>query len=90
MTRTADPWRDTDVVDQRAARVAQGTTGIVALLGVCTDCREWEQRLASESEPLLTLDVRERPELARKYGIAVVPTVFRVSSDGAVLKRLAP
>jgi hypothetical protein len=57
---------------------------------LCADCREWEQRLAAEAEPLLKLDVRERPELARKYGIAVVPTVFRVSSDGAVLKRLAP
>jgi Domain of unknown function (DUF4395) len=231
MTRTADPWRDTDVVDERAARVAQGTTGIVALLGVvfgwplawalmsaqlligvtlgrrfclpcaayylliqprfgegpledsrpprlanvigtaflglaaglwwlgaepagtalaalvaflallsastgfcvgceiyrltarlrgisprrhdridpadlngvggagayvefthplCADCREWEHRLAAEAEPLLTLDVRDRPELARKYGIAVVPTVFRVGPDGAVLKRLAP
>ena len=33
-TRSADPWRDTDVVDEHAARVAQGTTGIVALLGV--------------------------------------------------------
>src|ERR671919_1148655 len=31
---TADPWRDTDVLDERAARFAQGTTGIVALLGV--------------------------------------------------------
>ena len=57
---------------------------------LCADCREWERRLAAESEPLLKLDVRERPELARKYGIAVVPTVFRVSADGAVLKRLAP
>ena len=34
MIRTADPWRDTDVVDEHAARFAQGTTGIVALLGV--------------------------------------------------------
>jgi hypothetical protein len=231
MTRTADPWRDTDVVDERAARLAQGITGVVALLGVvfgwplawalmsaqlligvtlgrrlclpclayytlvqprfgegpledsrpprlanvigtvflgsaaaiwwlgaepagtvlgalvaflallsastgfcvgceiyrltarlrgisprrhdridpvdlnglrgdgayvefthplCADCREWERRLTAEAEPLLTLDVREHPELARKYGIAVVPTVFRVSADGAVLKRLAP
>jgi hypothetical protein len=231
MTRTADPWRDTDVVDKRAARFAQGTTGVVALLGVifgwplawalmsaqlllgvtlgrrfclpcvayfvliqprfgegsledsrpprlanmmgtaflgaaaalwglgaepwatalgalvaflallsastgfcvgceiyrltarlrgisprhhdridpadlngvggaaayvefthplCADCRRWEQRLAAESEPLLTLDVRQHPEVARKYGIAVVPTVFRIGSDGAVLQRLAP
>jgi Domain of unknown function (DUF4395) len=57
---------------------------------MCADCREWEQRLAAEPERVLTLDVRERPELARKYGIAVVPTVFRIGPDGAVLKRLAP
>src|ERR687898_513612 len=30
---TADPYRDTDVIDFRAARVSQGVTGIVALLG---------------------------------------------------------
>jgi Domain of unknown function (DUF4395) len=231
MTRSADPWRDTDVVDERAARFAQATTGIVALLGVvfgwplawalmsaqlligvtlgrrfclpcvayfllvqprfgegpledsrpprlanvigtvflgsaaalwwlgaepagtalgalvallallsastgfcvgceiyrltarlrgisprhhdridpadldglrgaaayvefthplCADCRDWEQRLARKPEPLVTLDVRQHPELAHKYGIAVVPTVFRIGSDGSVLKRLAP
>jgi Domain of unknown function (DUF4395) len=57
---------------------------------LCADCREWEERLAAEPEPLLTFDVRDRPDLARKYGIAVVPTVFRVGPDGAVLERLAP
>ena len=57
---------------------------------LCADCREWERRLAAEPEPLLIFDVRDRPDLARKYGIAVVPTVFRVGSDGAVLERLAP
>ena len=31
---TADPWRDTDVLDERAARFGQATTGVVALLGV--------------------------------------------------------
>jgi hypothetical protein len=32
--RTADPWRDTDVIDERAPRFVQATTGTVALLGV--------------------------------------------------------
>ena len=41
-------------------------------------------------DPLITLDVRERPDLARKYGVAVVPTVIVVAGDGAVLERLAP
>ncbi len=33
-TRTADPWRDTEVIDFRAARFGQGVTGVVALAGV--------------------------------------------------------
>jgi hypothetical protein len=57
---------------------------------LCSECHEWEERLSSEPEPLLTLDVSAHPGLARKYGIAVVPTVLRVAPDRAVLERLAP
>jgi hypothetical protein len=57
---------------------------------LCADCREWERRLGSGDLPLIKLDVTERPELARKYGIAVVPTVVTVSADGTVVDRLAP
>ena len=57
---------------------------------LCSECHEWERRLSSEPESLLKLDVSDRPELARKYGIAVVPTVLRVAPDGMVLERLAP
>jgi hypothetical protein len=57
---------------------------------LCSECRTWEQRLASAPDPLLKLDVSERPDLARKYGVSVVPTVLRVAPDGAVLERLAP
>lgn len=57
---------------------------------LCSECHDWAERLSSEPEPVLTLDVRSRPELARKYGIAVVPTVLKVAPDGAVLERLAP
>jgi hypothetical protein len=56
---------------------------------LCAECREWEQRLRRRSEPLVMVDVRERPDLARKYGIVVVPSVFEVAADGAVLRRLA-
>jgi hypothetical protein len=55
---------------------------------LCSECQEWERRLAGD--PLVKLDVRERPDLARKYGIAVVPTVLAVAADGEVLERLAP
>lgn len=57
---------------------------------LCAECREWEGRLAAGSAPFLKLDVRERPDLAHKYGIAVVPTVLVVDPSGAVLRRLAP
>lgn len=57
---------------------------------LCGECREWEERLRLEGPPLVTLDVRERPDLARKYGIAIVPSVFEVDPDGRVLQRLAP
>ena len=57
---------------------------------LCSDCREWERRLAASDEPLLRVDVRERPDLARKYGVAIVPTVIAVAPDGEVLERLAP
>ena len=38
---------------------------------------------------MVTVDVRERPELARKYGIALVPTAVSVGPDGAVTARVA-
>ena len=57
---------------------------------LCGECRQWERRLAAGPEPLLRIDVRERPDLARKYGVAVVPTVLAVGPDGSVLERLAP
>lgn len=57
---------------------------------LCSECQMWEQRLSGGGAPLVTLDVRERPDLARKYGIAVVPTVLAVAADGEVLERLAP
>jgi hypothetical protein len=57
---------------------------------LCTDCRTWEERLRGEGRSPVLVDVSERPELARKYGVAIVPTVVAVAGDGTVLKRLAP
>jgi uncharacterized protein DUF4395 len=57
---------------------------------LCTDCREWERRLAEAGDPHVVIDVSRRPELARRYGVAVVPTVVTVGGDGTVLRRLAP
>jgi hypothetical protein len=57
---------------------------------LCTDCRAWELRLDEGAEPHVVIDISQRPELARKYGVAIVPTVVAVSDDGTVVQRLAP
>jgi Domain of unknown function (DUF4395) len=184
--RTADPWRDTDVIDERAPRFNQAVTGTVALFGAifgwplawalmagqlligltlgrrfCLPClayfelvqpRFGEGRLEDSRPPRLankmgtaflgaaaaawwlgapwlgiiigavvaalaliaastgfcagceiyrlTARLRgvsprhhgriEPADLARKYGVAVVPTVLKVAPDGVVLERLAP
>jgi hypothetical protein len=56
---------------------------------LCTECRTVTGELAGGSAPWITVDVRDRPDLARKYGIALVPTVIRVAPDGRVLPRAA-
>jgi hypothetical protein len=55
---------------------------------LCGDCRAVEERLRSEGRRVVTVDVRERPELARKYGVALVPTAVSVGPDGTVTARL--
>ena len=56
---------------------------------LCSDCTALERRLREEGRNVVTVDVSQRPELARKYGVALVPTAVAVSSTGAVLARLA-
>jgi hypothetical protein len=56
---------------------------------LCSDCHELEGRLRDGPQPLHLVDVSRRPELARRYHVAVVPAAFRVGGDGTVLERLA-
>jgi thiol-disulfide isomerase/thioredoxin len=56
---------------------------------LCTDCRVLEQRLQDEGRRVVAVDVSRQPELARKYGVAVVPTAVAVSGDGKVTARVA-
>jgi len=56
---------------------------------LCSDCRTLEQRLRTEGRRVVTIDVSEQPDLARKYGVALVPTAVAVNGSGTVLARLA-
>ena len=75
--RTADPYRDLDVIDSHAPGTNQSVIGafslalLAAATGLCAGCEAYKLS-------------------ARLRGIAVVPTVVEVSADGTVLARLAP
>jgi len=55
----------------------------------CTDCQVLSARLREEGVRLALVDVSKRPDLARKYGVSLVPLAFRVASDGRVLARVS-
>lgn len=56
---------------------------------LCTECRELARALAKGPDPFVTVDVTDRPDLARKYSVALVPAAFALDADGAVLSRIA-
>jgi Domain of unknown function (DUF4395) len=56
---------------------------------LCTGCREVEETLRAEGRRFVAVDVSQRRDLARKYGVAIVPTAVAVGADGRVLERLA-
>ena len=56
---------------------------------LCSDCHELEGRRHQGPQPLHLVDLSRRPDLARRYSVAVVPAAFRVAGDGTVLERLA-
>ncbi len=51
---------------------------------LCTDCHHVERDLRKAGTRLVDIDVREHPDLARKYGISMVPTLVSVEPDGTV------
>ena len=74
------------------AELGAGTNGEVVVEfthPLCTDCRELEQRLRAQGKRVVTVDVTARPELAQKYGVALVPTAVAVTPGGQVTARLA-
>jgi hypothetical protein len=56
---------------------------------LCSGCRELSERLIGEGRRLVMVDVAERPEIARRYHVAVVPTTYEIAPDGAVTARIA-
>jgi hypothetical protein len=56
---------------------------------LCSECLTLERELRDAGREVVTVDVRTRPDLARKYGIGIVPTAVAVDAAGTVTARLA-
>lgn len=56
---------------------------------LCTDCHAFEARMRADGREMVVVDVREHRWLARKYGVALVPSAVTVAPDGRVIARLA-
>jgi hypothetical protein len=69
--------------------VVEGEVVVEFTHPLCTDCRQLERTLRDEGRAVLTIDVSRRPDVARKYGVTVVPTAVLVGPDGAVRSRIA-
>lgn len=67
----------------------EGETVVQFTHPLCTDCHTLERELRAAGRRLVTVDVSRRPELARKYGVALVPTAVAVGPEGYVTDRIA-
>ncbi|MCA1588135.1 MAG: DUF4395 family protein [Chloroflexi bacterium] len=56
---------------------------------LCTECHTFEAEMRASGRQLVVVDVREHRWLARKYGVALVPSAVAVAPDGRVTARLA-
>jgi ribosomal protein S26 len=83
--------RRIDSVDlaELGASAATGEIVVEFTHPLCTDCRSLEAELRASGRTVVTVDVSQRPELARKYGVVLVPTAVAVTPSGAVVERLA-
>ena len=84
--------RRLDRIDLSELGISGRPTGeIVVSFGhpLCTDCQEFEAAVRASGRELVSVDVRSQRGLARKYGVALVPTAVSVAPDGAVVSRLA-
>jgi hypothetical protein len=83
--------RRIDSVDlvELGASTAAGEIVVEFTHPLCTDCRSLEAELRASGRTVVTGDVSRRPELARKYGVVLVPPAVAVTSSGAVVERLA-
>ncbi len=82
--------RALDRVDLAELGVPPGQPALIQFTHpLCADCQVLSRRLTAEGRAPVLVDVSRRRDLARKYGVAVVPLAVEVDAGGAVVRRLA-
>ena len=51
---------------------------------LCSECHELKPRLEREGRRVVSIDVSQRKDLAKKYGVTLVPLAVTVGADGRV------
>ncbi len=54
---------------------------------LCSECHEVKPMLEREGLRVISIDVSQRKDLAKKYGVTLVPLAITVGADGRVLGR---
>ncbi len=76
-------------VDLAEVGAAPGQGAVVQFTHpLCADCQTLTSRLSAGGRPPVLVDVSKRPDLARKYGVSVVPLAVMVGGSGRVERRI--
>lgn len=81
-----------DRIDLADVGVTEALAGeLVVTFGhpLCTECHALDAEVRASGRPHVSVDVRAQRDVARKYGISLVPTAVTVAPDGRVIARLA-
>ncbi len=65
-----------------------GELAVVFTHPLCSECHEVKPKLESKGLRVVEVDVSKRKDLAKKYGVTLVPLAVTVGADGRVLGRL--
>ncbi|MEZ4399574.1 MAG: DUF4395 family protein [Kofleriaceae bacterium] len=65
-----------------------GALVVVFTHPLCAACQAYGADLAAAGTPVVAVDVSRRRDLAKKYGVALVPTAVAVDAHGVVTARL--
>lgn len=56
---------------------------------LCSECQEVKPKLEREGRRVISIDVSQRKDLAKKYGVTLVPLAVNVGADGRVHGRVS-